>query len=100
MNPSRTPFRAESIGWMGVEDEGRGTVDGLTFKARNGTDAKNVLFALLKKSLFLGCHGYLHAIRLWTLVHDCHYSLSTAKSFRESLGLTWGMRVNPKTNFF
>ena len=52
MNPSRTPFRAESIGWMGVEDEGRGTVDGLTFKARNGTDAKNVLFALLKKVCF------------------------------------------------
>ena len=54
MNPSRTPFRAESIGWMGVEDEGRGTVDCLTVKARNGADAKNVLFALLKKSLFLG----------------------------------------------
>ena len=75
MNPSRTPFRAESIGWMGVEDEGRGTVDGLTFKARNGTDAKNVLFALLKKSLFLGCHGFLHATRFWTLVHDCYYFL-------------------------
>ena len=57
MNPSRTPFRAESIGWMGGEDEGRGTVDCLTFKARNGADAKNVLFALLKKSLFLGCHA-------------------------------------------
>ena len=58
MNPSRTPFRAESIGWMGVEDEGRGSVDCLTFKARNGADAKNVLFTLLKKSLFLGCHGF------------------------------------------
>ena len=42
----------------GGEDEGRGTVDCLTFKARNGADAKNVLFALLKKSLFLGCHGF------------------------------------------
>ena len=46
MNPSRTPFRAESIGWIGVEEEGRGTIDGLTFQARNGADAKNVLFAL------------------------------------------------------
>ena len=54
MNPSRTPFRAESIGWMGVEDEGRGTVDCRAFQARNGADAKNVLFAFLKKSLFLG----------------------------------------------
>ena len=49
MNPSRTPFRAESIGWMGVEEEGRGTVDGLTFQARNGADAKTVLFALPRK---------------------------------------------------
>ena len=44
MNPSRTPFRAESIGWMGMEDEGRGTVDGLTFQARNGADAKERSF--------------------------------------------------------
>ena len=53
--------------------EGRGTVDWQTFKARNGADAKNVLFALLKKSLFLGCHGFRSSRLTSSIGHDYYY---------------------------
>ena len=72
MNPSRTPFRAESIGWMGVEDEGEPLT---AYPSKPGAvRMQRTFFSLsLKKVCFWVVTVFLHAIRLWTLVHDCYY---------------------------
>ena len=66
-------FWGNAEGTDGYGGEGRGTVDWQTFKARNGADAKNVLFALLKKSLFLGCHGFRSSRLTSSIGHDYYY---------------------------